>query len=86
MITRNDLTCPVCRSFDLKQAYELQVAGNFTTRKYREANNLEIDSMQQLCVPPHDASWFGCNMCGTEFDGNSKIYNVNKWFGYYNEK
>jgi hypothetical protein len=49
MTNNSHLKCPSCGSYDLKQAYQLHIGsyekGNYrwTTRKYREANNLEVD-------------------------------------------
>ena len=74
MIVRNDLKCPTCGTYDLKQAYQEQANGEFTTREYRELHKLKADKFQQLMVPSKDDTWFICNMCGSEFDGDGNLY------------
>lgn len=71
--------CPSCGSFQIEAHYKLHVGYNFrsetipwTTRKFREQNNLKPDSGQILIVPPIDLTWNTCRMCGTEFDEEGK--------------
>ena len=85
----NSLKCPTCGSFDIKANYQLHVGRwdkngkvvysengeeKWTTRKFREQNNLQPDQRQILVVPPGDWTWNTCGMCGTEFDENGNIY------------
>jgi len=70
--------CPICRSFQIQSHYQLHVGGSknlvWTTRQFRQANNLKPDNMQILVVPPIDTTWNTCKMCGTEFGADDKIY------------
>jgi len=80
--------CPYCHSLDLQSNYQLHVgyyipenkgkAAQWTTRKFREANNLQPDRAQILIVPPEDETWFTCRMCGVEFDDEGKVYETSK--------
>ena len=45
----------------------------WTTRKFREENNLKPDSFQILVVPPIDLTWNTCKMCNTDFDENGNV-------------
>ena len=82
----SDLKCPSCGSYDIKQAHQLHIGRsldgtlNWTTRKYRDANNVKYDTIQSLVVPPLD-DWFRCNMCNSEFDSNGAKYDVLAWVG-----
>lgn len=80
--------CPVCGSYQIQEHYCLHVGRwncdgtinrcdngeKWTTKKFREGNDLEPDSRQILIVPPKDPTWKTCMMCGTEFDEDGKIY------------
>jgi uncharacterized C2H2 Zn-finger protein len=92
MINDQNTKCPTCGSYQIKQTFQLHVGKNkdgdynWTTRKYREINNLECDRMQALCVPSKDDTWFRCNMCNSEFDENMNLYSKLKWPGMYKEE
>ena len=82
MIDRNDLKCPVCGSFSLKQGRLEKVNGENTTRKQREENNWKADNVHTLENRPPDPTWYGCIMCNTEFDGDGNKYEVRKMWPF----
>lgn len=68
-IIRNngELKCPTCKSYQISEHYQEHINAfekgshdkplNWTTRKFREQNNLKSDSGQFLVVPPVDITW-----------------------------
>jgi len=85
----NQMKCPTCGSFQIDHHYQLHVGRwdengtvyygqngdeKWTTRKFRETNNLEPDSRQILMVPPNDETWNTCKLCKTDFDENGIVY------------
>lgn len=75
MIDRSDLRCPSCRSLDLRQGVQIESQGHaITTRKQRERNGWLRPDVHNLMAKPPDPTWYKCNMCNAEFDGNGDEY------------
>ena len=82
----SELKCPTCGSMQIKSHYQLHVGRGedgltngqkdefWTTRKFREENNLQPDKVQILLVPDNDDTWYTCKACNTEFDNEGNKY------------
>lgn len=86
MIDRNDLKCPACGSFSLRQGTVKTAGRVYTIRKERESKSLEIDNICTLECKPADPTWYGCIMCNTEFDGDGNEYAVRKMYPFCKSK